>query len=144
MTLPTGEVGRGVCPGDEYPVFPTRFGKVGLMVCYDGFFPEVARRLTANGAEVIAFPVWGCNPSLASARACENHVYLVSSTYTDVASNWMLTAVYDHEGKPAAQADKWGTVIVTEVDLDERLHWASLGDFKAEHHRHRPALAPEK
>ena len=50
-------------PGHEYPVFDTRFGKLGMMVCYDGFFPEVARELTNRGAEVIAWPVWGCNPA---------------------------------------------------------------------------------
>lgn len=48
-------------------MFDTRFGKVGMMICYDGFFPEVARQLTINGAEVIAWPVWGCNPMLAKA-----------------------------------------------------------------------------
>src|SRR5262249_39111928 len=61
VTLPTGEVDLGVAPGSNYPVFDTRFGKLGMMVCYDGFFPEVARELTNRGAEVIAWPVWGCN-----------------------------------------------------------------------------------
>lgn len=143
VCLPRTEVSGGVAPGKEYPVFETRFGKLGMMVCYDGFFPEVARRLSANGAEVIAFPVWGCNPALAAARACENHVYIVSSTYTDVASNWMLTAVYDQEGEPIAKADRWGSVVIAEVDLDRRVHWSSLGDFKAEHVRHRPVLERE-
>src|SRR5262245_7105175 len=83
VCLPRSEWIGGIQPGHEYPVFDTRFGKVGMMVCYDGFFPEVARELTNRGAEVIAFPVWGCNPMLAAARACENHVYLVSSTYSD-------------------------------------------------------------
>jgi predicted amidohydrolase len=143
VCLPRGEIAAGIAPGHEYPVFATRFGKLGMMVCYDGFFPEVARELTNRGAEVIAWPVWGCNPNLASARACENHVYLVSSTYEDISRNWMLTAVYDHEGRPIAKAEKWGTVIVEEVDLDQRMQWNSLGDFKAELPRHRPVSPSE-
>jgi len=138
VCLPRGEIEGGITPGNDYPVFQTRFGKVGMMVCYDGFFPEVARELSNRGAEVIAWPVWGCNPLLGAARACENHVYVVSSTYTDASSNWMITAVYGHDGKPLAQAKEWGSVAIAEVDLNQPLHWQSLGDFKSQIQPHRP------
>jgi len=143
VTLPRTEIAAGIAPGSEYPVFETRFGKLGMMVCYDGFFPEVARRLTAGGAEVIAWPVWGCNPLLAQARACENHVYLVSSTYTDVNMDWTITGIWDHEGRVIAQAKDWGTLAITEVDLAEPTIWHSLGDFRSMIDRHRPVVDSE-
>ncbi len=141
VCLPRGEIEGGFQPGHDYPVFDTQFGKVGMMVCYDGFFPEVARELSNRGAEVIAWPVMGCNPLLGAARACENHVYVVSSTHTDASANWMISAVYGQDGKPLAQAKDWGSLAIAEVDLNKRLLWPSLGDFKAEIPRHRPADA---
>jgi predicted amidohydrolase len=139
VCLPHGEVEKGVAPGADYPVFDTKFGKVGLMVCYDGFYPEVARALTAHGAEVIAWPVWGCDPLLARARACENRVYVVSSTFTDPKSDWMISAVIDPAGKVVAQAKESGSVVIHEADLAKPLVGPyNLGDFREIVQRHRP------
>lgn len=144
VCLPHAEVDKGIAPGTDYPVFETRFGKVGMMICYDGFFPEVARELSNRGAEVIAWPVWGCNPLLARARACENHIYLVSSTFMSPKDGWMISAVFDQTGKPLAQAETWGTVVVAEVDLSQPYigPW-NLGDFRAMVPRHRPVGVAE-
>lgn len=137
--LPPGEAEAGIAPGHGYPVFDTRIGRIGMMVCYDGFFPEVARELTNRGAEVIAWPVWGCNPLLAQARACENHVYLVSSTFMQPGDGWMISAVFDPTGKAIARAEKWGTVAVAKVDLSQPyIGPYNLGDFRAMIPRHRP------
>lgn len=139
VCLPHSEVEAGVTPGSEYPVFETKLGRIGLMICYDGFFPEVARELTNRGAEIIAWPVWGCNPLLGRARACENHVYVVSSTYTDAKQNWMISAVIDHAGDVLAVGKEWGDVAVAEVDLSQRYFWRNnLGDFHNMAQRHRP------
>ncbi len=143
MCLPHSEVEGGVVPGNDYPVFDTKFGKVGMMVCYDGFFPEVARELCNRGAEVIAWPVWGCNILLARARACENHVYVVSSTYMAPKDAWMISAVFDQAGTPIAQAETWDSVVVAEVDLSQPHFWRNnLGDFRSMVPRHRPDRLP--
>lgn len=138
VALPRTEIDGGITPGHDYPVFETRFGRLGMMVCYDGFFPEVARGLSRNGAEVIAFPVWGCNPLLAAARACENHTVVVSSTYTDPKANWMITGIFGRDGRILARAEQQGDVVIAEVELGRPAVWHSLGDFRAEVLRHRP------
>ncbi|MGH7996854.1 MAG: carbon-nitrogen hydrolase family protein [Opitutaceae bacterium] len=141
--LTDGEIAAGITPGNSYPVFNTRFGKVGMMICYDGFFPEVAHQLSLHGAEVIAWPVWGCNPRLAAARAIDNQVYLVSSTYATPAQHWMISGVWDHAGHVIAQGKGWGTVAVATVNLNAPTYWAFLGDFKDYLSRNRPVAVGE-
>jgi len=43
-------------PGSELPVFDTPLGEVGILVCYDAWFPEAARALAVKGARIICVP----------------------------------------------------------------------------------------
>ncbi len=41
--------------GDAFPVFELDFGRIGIMICYDGYFPEPAHILSLHGAEIVAW-----------------------------------------------------------------------------------------
>jgi predicted amidohydrolase len=122
--LPREEVERGLTPGKEYPVFETDFGRVGMMICYDVFFPDPARALAAQGADVILLPIWGGDETLAAARAIENKVFLVASGYDHP------TYVMDPDGKRVAQAPQRGEAAVAVIDLSRRYTDQWLGDMR--------------
>jgi|ETNmetMinimDraft_15_1059895.scaffolds.fasta_scaffold02776_4 predicted amidohydrolase len=73
--------------GDKIDVAETPFGLVGVMICYDIYFPEVARILSLKGARLILFPSLqrsdteeGCM-LLNRARAMDNTCFLIRSSY---------------------------------------------------------------
>lgn len=121
--LPREEVEGGLTPGRDYPVFETDFGTVGLMICYDVFFPDPARALAARGAEVIFMPIAGGDETLAKARAIENKVFLVSSGYQ------FPTAITDPDGNVMATAREDGAVAQTTIDLSKRYVDPWLGEM---------------
>jgi predicted amidohydrolase len=72
--------------GDDYPVFDTRFGTVGLAMCSEVYMPEVTRALALRGAELIFMPaglnkrrLWETWRTLLWARAIENLALVVST-----------------------------------------------------------------
>ena len=79
--------GGWVTPGDDVCVVETDLGRIGLMVCFDGDFPELARIMALQGAEVIVRPsallrsadIWELTNR---ARAYDNHVYVVGANAT--------------------------------------------------------------
>ena len=40
-------------PGDQFKVFNTKIGRIGLFICYDAFFPEAARSLAIQGVDLL-------------------------------------------------------------------------------------------
>ncbi|HPI98813.1 MAG TPA: carbon-nitrogen hydrolase family protein [Synergistales bacterium] len=70
-------------PGTEAVPFETELGTIGIIICYDGDFPDLSTTLAIRGAEVICRPAallrsydhwWATN----FARAYDNHVYLAA------------------------------------------------------------------
>jgi predicted amidohydrolase len=73
-------------PGNDFPVFDTVHGKVGLAMCSEVYMPEVARALALRGAELIFMPagkdkrtLWATWRTLLWARAIENLAIVVTT-----------------------------------------------------------------
>jgi predicted amidohydrolase len=135
MSLPDEEIEGGITPGSDTPVFETDFGRVGMMICWDSSYPEVARALAARGAEVIFLPIWGGQETLVSARAMENQVYIVASGYD------FRTGVFDRRGQRIADAREDPEIVMAEVDLSEQTLWPWVRDWRARIWREAPAWA---
>ncbi len=76
--------GGWVVPGNDVCVVDTELGKIGMIICFDGDFPELSRIQGIQGAEVIARPsaflrsadIWELTNR---ARAYDNHLYMVGA-----------------------------------------------------------------
>ncbi len=81
--------------GKRADVFQTPLGNIGMIICYDGDFPELSRLLAVKGAEIIvrasalqrSYDIWYITNA---ARAYDNHVYLLASNLVgpDACSNY--------------------------------------------------------
>lgn len=73
--------------GDDFPIFNLHDLKVGIMTCYDGYFPETARILAVKGAQVVFWPSLQRSATdhlimiQACSRALDNCLYIVRSTF---------------------------------------------------------------
>ena len=70
----------------EYPVFETRYAKVGVYICYDRHFPEGARLLGLNGAEVVF------NPS-ATVAGLSQHLWKIEQPAHAVANGYFMGCI---------------------------------------------------
>lgn len=103
----------GILPGDSFEVFDTDFGTVGIMICYDSWWPESARILALKGAEVILFPNAGYEEQILPARAIDNNVYIVAATLNSPA------AIVNPLGERVAYSSV-NNVLAADIDLSRR------------------------
>jgi predicted amidohydrolase len=130
VQLPLCEGEDGFTPGRDFPVFDTDFGRIGILICWDHGFPEIARTMAAKGAEILFLPSLWHTEVQAPARAADNGVYVVVS-----APQWTKTPcrVINPEGEVIASVmggehNENGLCTAT-IDLDKRYYtyWLSVG-----------------
>ncbi len=141
-------------PGDEgYKVFETKYGKLGVLICWDQWFPEAARITALKGAEVLIYPTaigWDTNETSAvinqeqydawqviqRSHAVANGVFVVSVNRVGREAEqqfWGGSFVANPHGRLLYLAPHEGEVThVQEIDLDEvgqyRQIWPYLRD----------------
>jgi beta-ureidopropionase len=148
-------------PGNlGYPTFDTSVGRIGLIICYDRHFPEVARAVGLKGAELVF------NPS-ATVESLSRYLWELEQPAHAVANGYWIAAINrvgveaplnshkfygssyfcDPRGQIVAQAsDSGDEVLVCDVDLDKirevRNTWQFLRDRRPETYGFMTELLP--
>lgn len=128
-------------PGNTgFKVFDTAYGKIGIGICWDQWFPETARCLALNGADIILYPtaigsepILNCNSSGHWQRVMQGHAaaniipviaanrYGIEEVLPCIENNNQASSlsfygysfICDETGLIVAQADKYGDSILT-------------------------------
>lgn len=122
---------KAVAPGTDVVVADTPFGRLGLSICYDLRFPELYRRLSAQGARVLAVPSAFTERTgrahwevLLRARAIENLAYVVapaqSGRHNPRRASHGDAMIVDPWGVVLARQAEGEGVVVAELDFDRQ------------------------
>ena len=89
-------------PGNlGYPVFETAVGKVGVYICYDRHFPEGARALGLNGAEMVFIPS-------ATSRGLSEYLWRIEQVSHAVANGYFVGTINRVGIEPLGENDFYG------------------------------------
>ena len=125
------EVDNGATCGKGFPVFQTDVGKIGIIICYDSWFPETVKALALNGAELVLFPNAGYYMQLMHARSADNGVFVAVSSENTPAGVWDSGGNQAGEEKPDPtryapnailnfQKDEAARYLLVTVDLSKK------------------------
>jgi predicted amidohydrolase len=124
---------EGVTAGDEFCVFDVpHVGRFAVLNCYDMWFPETSRTVTAMGAEVILHPVMthtidrDVDLNIAKASAAMFQAYVFDINGLAVGGNGQ-SAVIDPAGRVLHQCGTAEELIPIEIDLDQVRHQRRRG-----------------
>ncbi|MCL2098983.1 MAG: carbon-nitrogen hydrolase family protein [Oscillospiraceae bacterium] len=129
--LPLNEAEMGVTPGDCQHVFDLDFGRIGIIICYDQYFPESSRTLALMGAEIIFNPTQGEDELVQRAAARTNGVYVAVSGFGGPESSRIINPL--GEVVSFVQNTEDGYAIM-QADLCKRhfVRWMSVGPGNGE------------
>ena len=117
-------------PGNVgYPVFNTRYAKVGLLICHDRHYPEGARAVALNGAEILLVPSATPDKSLSvrvwekelCAHAIFNEYFVAGLNRVGKEGNYVYygrSVVFDPAGELIEQAGPDQEILVADCNLD--------------------------
>lgn len=112
--------------GNETLLCNTSLGKIGVLICYDVRFPELARKLTLEGAEILVIPAEWPHPrlehwrALLKARAIENQLFVIAANrcgkqgMTRFCGRSMIVNPW---GEVISEAKEEEATITAEIDL---------------------------
>lgn len=101
--------------GSKFPIFKIHDWKVGIIICYDTFFPETSRIAGVKGAELLLIPFASSNPvpemwqPMLRTRAFDNGLYLAACNKVGQEGDWFFPGesyIIDPLGRVLAQASK--------------------------------------
>ena len=98
-------------PGDlGFPVFHTPIGRIGVAICYDGWFPETYRLCALQGADIVCVPTnWVPIPGQAEGRQAMANILAMAAAH----SNSMFIACADRVGTERGQPFEGQSLIVS-------------------------------
>ena len=104
-------------PGDlGYPVFETRFARVGTLICWDQWYPEAARLSVLGGAELLVYPsAIGWHPGESPEVGGDQYNSWKIVQQSHAIANGVFVATVNrvgHEGPPGGGLDFWGQSFV--------------------------------
>ena len=142
-------------PGDTgFKSFPTRYGRVGVLICWDQWFPEAARLTTLSGAQFLFYPTaigyqdedakesiqqitaW---ETIQRSHAISNGVFLGSVNRVareNALTFWGRSFICNPFGKVIGQADNEPQIVIAQCSLPEiesvRQNWPFLRDRRVD------------
>ncbi len=118
--------------GDSSLLVETTVGKLGVFICYDLRFPELARRLAVEGAEILVVPGEWPKPrqehwrTLLRARAIENQLFVVAANCCGISGKldfFGMSLIIDPKGELLAEAGYEAQTLIATLDFATMADW---------------------